>query len=146
MLADTLAELHANTLFDTLCEVEDEALIDKLHNSLLKVKAVRLGVTLGDVHWSPALVNTLVDTLEEVDTRTVGNTFGDVEAEAIGKNLADTQRVVGRQKTCDTLGDVRTEALLDTLANALAKVHSETPGDHFAMCSTTNWSTILPRR
>lgn len=58
MLADTLAKLHANTLSDTLCEVEDEALIDKLHISLLKVKAVRLGVTLGNVHWSPALVNT----------------------------------------------------------------------------------------
>ena len=58
MLADKLAELHANTLCDTLCEEEEEALIDKLHNSLSKMKAVRLGVTLGDVHWSPALVNT----------------------------------------------------------------------------------------
>lgn len=81
-----------------------------------------------------------------METKTVPNTLGDVEAEAIGKNLADTQAVVGRQKTCDTLGDVRTEALLDTQANALAKVDSDTPREHFAMCSPRNWSTILPRR
>ena len=81
-----------------------------------------------------------------MDTKTVGNTLGDVEIEAIGENLADTQTVVGHQQTCDTLGDVRTEALLDTLANALAKVDSETLGDLFAMWSPRQWSTISPRR
>ena len=52
-LADTLAELHANTRCDTLWEVEDEALIDTLHNTLLKVKADRLGDCQTDSqHWS----------------------------------------------------------------------------------------------
>ena len=81
-----------------------------------------------------------------METKTVANTLGDVEAEAMRKNLADIQALVGHQKTCDTLGDVRTEALLDTQAHALTKVDSETPRDHFVMCSPRNWSTILPRR
>ena len=146
MLLDTLTELHANTLCDTLCEVEDEGLIDTKHNTLLEVKADRLGVRLGDVHWSLALVDTLAGTVEEVDTKTVGKTLSDVEIEAMGQNLADTQAVVGRQQTCNTLGDVKTEAPLDTLANTLANVDARKLGDHFAMWNPRHWSTILPRR
>lgn len=54
-----------------------------------------------------ALVETLDDTLAVVETKTVGDTLGDVKAEALVKVLANTLLEVGTKTPEDTLYDRR---------------------------------------
>ena len=81
--------MEAETLFDTPGDVEAEALVDTLADTLAEVEAETLGVTLGDVE-AEALVDTLADTPAEVESETLGDALGDAEAEA----LVDTLVVV----------------------------------------------------
>ena len=60
--------------------------------------------TLGDVD-AEALVDTLAETLADSDSDTLGDTLGDVEAEAMVNTLADKLAEVKGETLADTLGD-----------------------------------------
>ena len=64
-------------------------------------------------------------TAVEVETETLGDKLGEVEAEALVGTLADTLAEVEGE----TLGDVEAEALVDALTERLAEVLAETLGD-----------------
>ena len=53
-----------------------------------------LGVTLGKVHSSLLLVDTLADTLAELETEAVSNTLGVVKVKAMVDKKAEKQSVV----------------------------------------------------
>ena len=57
------------------------------------------------------------------------DTLGDVGAEEVVDSLADTLAEVEDEIVGDTMGDVESEALLDTLANTVKVVESETLGE-----------------
>ena len=73
--ADTLAEMEAGTLGDTLVDVEVEALVDALAERLAEVEAEILGDTLADVEVE-ALVDTLPDTVGEVEAESLLTSVG----------------------------------------------------------------------
>lgn len=53
--------------------------------------------------------------------------LGDVAAEKLVDSMADTLAEVEDEKAGDTMGDVEAEALLETLADTVKTVESETP-------------------
>ena len=106
--------MEAETLFDTPGDVEAEALVDTLADTLAEVEAEALGDTLGDFE-AEAPVDILADTLAELEAETLGVTLGDVEAEALVDTLADTPAEVESETLGDALGDAEAEALVDTL-------------------------------
>ena len=69
--------MEAETLGDTLSDVDAEALVDTLADSLIEVEVERLGDTLGDMD-AEALVDTLADWLVEVEAETLGDTVGEL--------------------------------------------------------------------
>ena len=106
--------MEAETLFDTPGDVEAEALVDTLADTLAEVEAEALGDTLGDFE-AEAPVDILADTLAELEGETLGVTLGDVEAEALVDTLVDTPAEVESETLGDALGDAEAEALVDTL-------------------------------
>ena len=77
-LADTLAEVEAETLGDRLGELEAEPLVDRLADTLAEVEAETLGDRLGELEAEP-LVDRLADTLAEVEAEALGDRLGELE-------------------------------------------------------------------
>ena len=66
--------MEDETLGETRGDVDAEALVDTLADSLVEVEDETLGDTRGDVD-AEALVNTLADTPSEVEVKTLGDTL-----------------------------------------------------------------------
>ena len=86
-------------------------------------------------------IATLENTLAEVKTGRLGDTLGNLQAEALVKTLAYTLVVVKFNTLCDTRDDVQAEALVKTLADTLPEVKAETVAMWRPRHCSTRWLT-----
>ena len=68
-----------------------------------------------------------------MNTKTRGDTIGDVEVKAIHKTFAKTLAHPKVKTLGDTLGDVESEALVDTMAYTLAWARQIDTSTHLAI-------------
>ena len=106
--------------FETLGDVEAGALVNTMAETVEEVEAETLGVILGDVN---------AETLAKVKAGTFGKTLGDLDPEELLDKLADTLAGIEAETVGDNLDDVKSEALLEALPDTLPVVKTETVGD-----------------
>lgn len=83
---------------DTLLDVEAEALADTLTDRVVEVKAGKVCETLTDLKAAPPVV-TLAHTIAEMEAETIGKILSDVEAQALVDTLSATLSEVSTRDT-----------------------------------------------
>ena len=83
---------------DTLLDVEAEALADTLAHRVAEVKAGKVGETLTDLKAAPPVV-TLAHIMAEIEAETIGKILSDVEAQALVDTVSATLSEVGIRDT-----------------------------------------------